>query len=61
MWNSLKKIFQSNPEGRPCKDCGHYETSHYLNMVTPKRSNKELWAPDMKRMNCRKCPCEKFR
>ena len=59
MSNFLKKLIDVDPEGIPCKDCGHYATSHHLKIQDPNPAIVE-YTYKMKRLECRECNCVKF-
>lgn len=46
--------------GKPCKNCGHGETSHHLKMVEPEPTVKPYNNRTI-RANCRECDCAQFR
>jgi hypothetical protein len=55
----FKKFMGDSAHGRPCKECGHAETSHNLKIVNP-QENLPYNNPAI-RSNCKECSCTQFK
>jgi len=59
MCGFFKKFMGDSSRGKPCKDCGHGESSHHLKIVKPEQSKE--YNNKIIRLNCRECDCLEFR
>ena len=61
MCGFFKKFTGDSSRGKPCKDCGHGETSHHLKIVDPEQAQTQAYNNKIIRVNCRECDCRQFK